>query len=87
MFSVSVYVQLIEMICFLDEDIYQFIIGLIFEYGQQLGIFDENGVIIFILWEGEIMYLFYFSYGCWVLLFVVVQEMVKVGVYYWCSEL
>jgi len=84
--SVSLYAQLSETVRFLDEDTYQPIAGLSFEYGQQSGTSDDNGTITFTLREGEAMYLSHLSYGSWELSPVAVQKMVKAGVYYRQSQ-
>lgn len=84
--SVSLYAQSSETVRFLDEDTYQPIAGLSFEYGQQSGTSDDNGTITFTLREGEAMYLSHLSYGSWELSPAAVQKMVKNGVYYRRSE-
>jgi len=86
LFNAGLYAQSTTTVRFLDEDTYQPITGLTFEYGQQSGTSDENGAITFTLREGATMCLSHLSYGRWELSPVAVQEMAKAGAYYRRSE-
>jgi iron complex outermembrane recepter protein len=82
----SLYAQSTTAVRLLDEDTYQPITDLFFEYGSQSGTSDDSGTITFTVQEDAVMSLSHLSYGSWELSPAAVRQMAASGVYYRRSQ-
>ncbi len=63
--SLDTYAQTKHQIRLLDEDSKEPIIGANFTYGNQTGVSDDAGTLVFIYEEGQSMVLSHINYGAW----------------------